>query len=77
MKTKKAKIDTEIAVVLELTREEALALIALIGPTTGDLGYAIYEPLRAALGDMPPGRVWIEANARFPDLKVFGSLQYV
>jgi hypothetical protein len=60
----------KIEFVLELTRDEALGLVALIGPTHGIVGYRIYDALQSVLGI----DVWSnEAEARFPTLKGRGE----
>ena len=57
----KAK-STKIEYVLELTKEEAQGLSALVGGTTGDIGWDVYS----ALGEVLNHR---EAATRFPDLE--------
>jgi hypothetical protein len=60
----------KIEFVLELTRDEALGLAALIVSTHGFLGYRIYSALKSVLGnDGCPN----EAEARFPTLKGEGE----
>jgi hypothetical protein len=60
----------KIEFVLELTRDEALGIMALIGPTYGVVGYRIYEALQSGLGI----DYWSsEAEERFPTLKGGGE----
>ena len=56
----------KIEIVYELTREEALALVVLIGNyTKGNTAYKMYQPLWRALGDDHEA-VLQEAQKRFP-----------
>jgi|HubBroStandDraft_4_1064222.scaffolds.fasta_scaffold11164_3 hypothetical protein len=62
----------KIEFVLELTRDEALGLVALIGSTYGVVGYRIYDALRSVL---EIDSCWSknEAEERFPRLKGEGE----
>jgi hypothetical protein len=62
----------KIEFVLELTRDEALGLLALVGPTHGMVGYGIYNALYSVL-EKNTRALMDEAEARFPRLASAGE----
>ena len=73
MTTKKAKAkSTEIEYVLELTEDEALGILALVGGTTGEIGWDVYDALGSLTTDGAFDPISRRPEARFPNLKGTG-----
>jgi hypothetical protein len=48
----KARLTAKGNVKVTLTQRQARLIVALLGQTTGVLGYTVYKPLRTLVGEM-------------------------